>query len=194
MDSWPQEEKMGVVKQAALQGLIKAIGPLWLVCPGQGLCAVLDLCTTHQWCARPLNPRLLSLREKVCSRIYQSIHLLSHNIYLAGYLYVPHAPSCLLIFNILRSRFPVVTLSEELLAPLGTFLRVSDKILWNCGFRGFPLKWKQLLKDSSKSWNHLRKLSFTVTPWAAEKQLHLGACRGGLSMAVFHQACCCLSL
>lgn len=41
MDSWPQEQKMGVVKQAALQGLIKAIGPLWRVCTGPGLCAPL---------------------------------------------------------------------------------------------------------------------------------------------------------
>lgn len=43
MDSWPLEEKMGVVKQAALQGLIKAIRPLWLVCTGLGLCTGLDL-------------------------------------------------------------------------------------------------------------------------------------------------------
>lgn len=42
MDSWSPEEKMGVVKQAALQGLIKAIRPPRLVCTGVGQCAGLD--------------------------------------------------------------------------------------------------------------------------------------------------------
>lgn len=54
MDSWPLEEKMGVVKQAALQGLIKAIRPPWLVCPGLGLCAGLDLYSTCQLCVPTL--------------------------------------------------------------------------------------------------------------------------------------------
>lgn len=46
MDSWPLEEKMGVVRQAAPRGLIKAIRPPWLVCAGLGLCAGLDLYNT----------------------------------------------------------------------------------------------------------------------------------------------------
>lgn len=33
MDSWsPEEKMMGVARQAALQGLIEAIRPPWLVC------------------------------------------------------------------------------------------------------------------------------------------------------------------
>lgn len=31
MDSWPQEEKMGVASRRLSTGLIKAIRPLWLV-------------------------------------------------------------------------------------------------------------------------------------------------------------------
>lgn len=54
MDSWPPEENMGVVKQAALQGLIKAIRPLWLVCTGLGLCTGLDLYSNKQLCAKSL--------------------------------------------------------------------------------------------------------------------------------------------
>lgn len=48
MDSWPLGERMGVAKQAALQGLIKAIRPPWLLCPGLGLCAGLDLYSIYQ--------------------------------------------------------------------------------------------------------------------------------------------------
>lgn len=46
MGSWPLEEKMGVVRQAAPRGLIKAIRPPRLVCAGLGLCAGLDLYNT----------------------------------------------------------------------------------------------------------------------------------------------------
>lgn len=45
-DSWPLEEEMGVVKQAALRGLIQAIRkPPW-VRTGLRLCAGLDMYST----------------------------------------------------------------------------------------------------------------------------------------------------
>lgn len=53
MDSWSLEEKMGVAKQAALQGLIKAIRPPRLVCTGLGLCAGFDC--TKQLCVRQVS-------------------------------------------------------------------------------------------------------------------------------------------